>query len=70
MQSEELSTDGGFCVHPPQSAGAWHRPPRTVDYRAGNLGRSGRRACAGALGTAVHDAHSRVYIAQAQTLTP
>ncbi len=24
-------------------------------------------ACAGALGTAVHDAHSRVYIAQAQT---
>jgi len=46
----------------PQSAGASHRPPRTVDCRAGDLGCSGRRRLCGRAG------HGRPRCAQPRVL--
>ena len=51
----------------PQSTGAWKRPVELLIVALGNLVVVVAAACAGAFGTAVHDARSRVYIAQAQT---
>ena len=53
-----MSTDGGFCAHAAAIRWCVARPARTVDYRAGNLGRCGRRRLCGGAG------HGRTRCAQ------